>query len=171
MGYLNGKTVYLCGSIADSKDDGVGWRDAVTPILSKFGVIVDDPTKKTINGEVGSDKAHFKKLMESGDFERVKKEFFPIVRRDLRSVDKCDFVIFFYDTKAKLVGSIHELLVAHWQRKPILMFVPPQEVKDMNPWILTFIKNGCTFTNWYEMGTYLKDVDNNVFNTSYWSLG
>jgi hypothetical protein len=172
MGYLNKKTVYLCGSITALADDGQGWRNTLTPTLEGYGLIVDDPTKTTSNnvGEVGDNKLFFRNLVKERNFELLKKEFFPIVRKDLRSVDKADFLICSYDPEVHLVGTIHELVVASLQRKPILLHCEDSKLDKLNPWILTFVKNGCMFTDWNKMLEYLHEIDNHNFNTSYWTL-
>lgn len=172
MNYLKDKTVYLTGPITAVKDDGIGWRKDITGSLQGFGIIVDDPTQTVVGGagEIGQDKARFKQLLAEGKIAEAKEAFFPVVRKDLRSVDKADFLVLYYDPKIQMVGTIHELVIAHLQRKPILMFVEKANIGDMNPWILTFIKNGCIFTSWQDMMIYLKDVDDGKFNTSYWTL-
>lgn len=172
MGYLKNKTVYLCGSITALADDGTGWRNSITKKLDQFGLNIDDPTKNTVDGlgETADHKTYFKSLVRSRDFERLKKEFFPIVRKDLRSVDKADFIICSYDPDVHLVGTLHELIVASWQRKPILLHCEESKLDRLNPWILTYVKNGCLFWDWDKMIEYLKDIDNHKFNTSYWTL-
>ena len=115
MKYLSGKTCYLCGPLFGENDDGVGWRQSITPILTeKYGIIVDDPTKKTANGvgEVGEDKNNFKKLIKDKKFLECKEKFWPIVRKDLRAVDKADFIIFNYVAGVPTVGTWNELVVA-----------------------------------------------------------
>lgn len=172
MNYLKDKQVYLCGPITAASDDGKGWRNLVTEIVASFGVNVLDPTLQTSDGigEVGEDKQYFKGLIHARNYELCKEKFFKIVRKDLRAVDKSDFLIFYYDPDLQMVGSVHELVIAHWQRKPILMYVDPSKEDKINPWILTFIKNGCMFTDWEKLRVYLQDIDNGKFNTSYWSL-
>lgn len=172
MNYLNGKVCYLTGPITDAKDDGVGWREKITGPLQQFGIVVDDPTKTTVGGagEVGKDKELFKELLAEGKVGEVKERFWPIVRKDLRSVDRSDFLIFYCDTNAKMVGTVHELVIANLQRKPILMYIDKENLKNINPWLLVFVKNGCLFHSWQDMMLYLKEVDNGKYDTSYWTL-
>ena len=70
MGYLNGKSVYLAGPIHDVKDDGKTWREMMTPRLREFGILVDDPTHKSIFGigEVGDDKKSIQKDGQRKEF-------------------------------------------------------------------------------------------------------
>lgn len=165
--------VYLTGPITAANDDGVGWRENITPKLLTYGLIVDDPVKNTVNGvgEVGEDKLKFKKLIKERRFEQARREFFPIVRKDLRSVDKSDFLIFYYDPSIPMFGTIHEIVIAHLQRKPILMFVPDDKVDGINPWVFTFIKSDCLFTSWEAMFIYLDSINRKVaIDYDYWTM-
>jgi hypothetical protein len=173
MNYLKDKIVYLCGSIHAVSDDGLGWRTTITPNLTDiFGVIVDDPCKKTVNGqgEVADDKKILKELIKDGKFLEVKEKFYPIVRKDLRSVDKCDFLIVVYDPTVHLVGTIAEIILAHQQRKPMLMFFDKAKQESVNPWIFTYFKDTCIFTEWNKMFEYLENINSGKFDTSYWTL-
>jgi len=173
MGYLRHKNVYLAGPISDVDDDGVGWREMITPKMAKFGVTVEDPTKKTINGmsEVKDDKDYFKKLAMERKFDELKDAFWPIVRKDLRCVDKADFIIAVYDPHARMCGTIDELRVAKNQQKPILMYCDPAKIDEsFNPWILTFPKKGNFYTDWKDIFATLEDVNNGNFDHNHWTL-
>jgi nucleoside 2-deoxyribosyltransferase len=171
MGYLKNKVVYLCGPITNVSDDGTTWRNYLTPILeTKFGIIVDDPCKKTIDGvgEIGADKLYFKKLIKERQFERVKKEFYKIIRKDLKSVDKSDFLIFYHEPKIATVGTYHEVVNAVNSKKPVLLMCEEQNLDNLNPWLLTLIKSQWLFTNWDDMLLYLEQIDNERLDTSHW---
>lgn len=172
MNLLKNRLVYLCGAIGKAEDDGQGWRDEVTPRLLEMEIQVSDPTKETVGGmgEVGEDKRQWDALRKEGKLDELKEKFWPIVHKDLRCVDRADFLIFRYIPGVPTVGTIHELVVAQGQKKPILMVIKPEEIGELNPWILTFIKKGCMFTSFEEMYIYLNKVSNGEFNTSYWSL-
>lgn len=173
MGYLGDKNVYLAGPIHAVADDGIGWRDVITPkLISRYGVTVDDPCKKTANGmgEVKDDKKMLVECIKKGDFSAVKKLFYPIVRKDLRSVDKADFIIVVYDPTVHMFGTIHEMVVAHAQRKPILLWFDKNNIEKFNPWCLTLVKDNMIFTDWDNMFTYLDKIDGGDFDSSYWTL-
>jgi nucleoside 2-deoxyribosyltransferase len=170
MGYLNGKSVYLAGPIHDVTDDGVGWREMITPRLTEFGIVVTDPTKKTIYGEVADDKTLFKQLASERRFDELKEKFWPVVRKDLRMIDKADFLIAVYSPNVKMLGTIHELVIAQNQRKPIILFCKDSEAEDINPWVLTFAKKGCFFTKWDDVIKHLQEVDKGNFDYNYWTL-
>jgi hypothetical protein len=172
MGYLQGKVAYLAGPIHAVADDGIGWRDAITPMLESHGVVVDDPCKKTVNGvgEVKDDKKMIIELIKNGKFAEAKKRFYPIVRKDLRSVDKADFLVVVYDPTVHMVGSLHEMVIAHTQRKPILLWFDKNKIEKFNPWCLTLVKENMIFTDWNDMFDYLRKIDDGEFDSSYWTL-
>jgi nucleoside 2-deoxyribosyltransferase len=172
MSYLKGKTVYLAGPIHAVADDGIGWRDNITPKLQNFGLNVDDPCKKLVKGvgEVKEDKIRFNKLIEEEKWQEVKEQFYPVVRADLRSVDKADFLIAVYDPTIHMCGTLHELVLADSQKKPILLWFDPKHKKKLNPWIFTFVKSTWIFTNWDNVITYLQNIDNGIMDSSHWTL-
>jgi hypothetical protein len=172
MSYLNGKTVYLAGPIHAVYDDGIGWRDYMTLRLEEFGLIIDDPCKKSVDGvgEVSTDKIMFNSLIHDRKIQQLKELFYPIVRKDLRSVDKADFIVVVYDPTIHMCGTIAEIILAHQQRKPILMYIDPEKFDKSNPWIFTYVKTTNVFDSWNDMIVYLHKVDSGVFDTSYWTL-
>jgi nucleoside 2-deoxyribosyltransferase len=172
MGYLQDKVVYLAGPIHAVEDDGIGWRDAITPMLESHGIIVDDPCKNTANGfgEVKDDKKMLIELIKTGNFSEAKRKFYPIVRKDLRSVDKADFLIAVYDPTIHMFGTIHEMVTAHHQRKPILLWFDKNKIEKFNPWCLTLVKENMIFTDWNDMFTYLRRIDTGDIDSSYWTL-
>lgn len=170
--YLSGKSVYLCGPLHACADDGSAWRDSITPKLLTYGLNVEDPTKKSALGvgEVKDDKARFQKLLREKKFIEAKESFWPIVRKDLRCVDKADFLIFCYDPKLPTVGTWHELVTASNQKKPILLKYDESQLEHFNIWVLTFIKSSCIFSEWNDMFAYLDKINNGDLDTSYWTL-
>ena len=177
MNYLNGKKVYLSGPIMNSNDDGVEWRQVITSRLEKdFGLEVLDPCQKHIAmgdnrlNEIGESKKKFRKLIVDQNWEQVKKDFWPIVRTDLRLVDHCDFVIVDYDPTVPTVGTIHELVVATFEKKVVLLKYAENQLKDFNPWMATFVKQHHFFSKWPQMFKYLDRVNNGELDTSYWVI-
>lgn len=172
MGYLQDKSVYLCGPLHGCDDDGKNWRELITPNLTAYGIHVEDPTKKTINGigEVGLDKKNFQSLIMEKKFTHAKETFWPLCRADLRAVDKADFLILNYDPTIPTVGTWNEVTNAVGQKKPVLLKYNENQLDKFNIWVLTYIKEGCIFSTWEEMFLYLDKVNNGIFNTSYWTI-
>ena len=171
--YLKGKGVYLAGPMFACDDDGVGWRDQITSkLVEEYGLTVEDPTKKTADGlgEVGDDKALFKKLIKKQEWRIVREKFWPIVRKDLRCVDKADFLIIVYDPNVHMFGTIHEWVEAHRQKKPILMKYSENDLEAFNVWATTLVKPEWMFTTWEDMFDYLDLVRDGFIDTKYWTL-
>jgi hypothetical protein len=173
MNYLKDKSVYLCGPLHSCSNDGRNWRESITPRLTSYGIKVEDPTKRTINGvgEIGKDKVLFQQLIKEKKFAEAKEKFWPLCRADLRSVDKADFLILNYDAAIASVGTWNEVTNAVGQKKPILLKYDESQLEKLfNVWVLTYIKDGCMFSNWDDMFEYLDKVDKGIFNTSYWTI-
>jgi len=132
---------------------------------------VIDPTLQKIEGisETGKHKQEFKELLKKKEFARIKELFWPILRRDLRSVDESHVLIWYYNPEEATVGTIHEVVVcSHIERKPILMYVPEDKIGQISPWALTFIKPSWLFTSWKDMEEYLDRVNKKQFDSSKW---
>ena len=155
-------------------DDGTGWRDWITPKLqTEFNLIVEDPAKKTVNGglcEVKDDKKKFKEMAKREDWEQLKEGFYPIVRKDLRCVDKADFIIAVYDPTIASFGTIHEIIEAAHQKKPILVRYDREQLDHFNPWLTCLVKPQWLFPTWEKMFEYLSEIDSGVIETSHWGL-
>jgi hypothetical protein len=173
MGYLNGKTVYLCGPIAAATDSGTAWRNELTPKLVAMGLTVLDPCKKTTSelSEIDEDRTKFKELIMAEKWAEHKKAFWPIARWDLRSVDKSDFIIVLYDPTVATVGTWHEVVMAsHIQKKPVLLKYDRAQLDKFNFWVPVLIKEQHLFPEWDLMMAELNKVDQGIFDTSYWTL-
>ena len=171
--YLNGKSVYLCGPIKMAiKDDGVGWREEITPRLKKLGITVLNPCKKTTAeaAEIGEDKNKFTDVILKEQFGLLKKIFWKIVRTDLRMVDASDFLVFNYDPDIPTIGSVHELCVANYEKKVVLLKYEKSQLANFNPWIAVFIKEHHFFSEWDKMFNYLEDVNQGKLDTSLWVI-
>ncbi len=167
MSYLKNKTTYLAGPIA-MIDDCTSWRDYITPILeNKYNIIVQDPCKTTIGGvgEVGADKEYFKKLIREKQYDRVKKEFYKIIRKDLKQVDRSDFIIVYHDPAIPTIGTIHEIINAVNKKSPVLIMC---DKDNINPWLLTLIKSQWLFDSWQKMFDYLDKIHTGEVDSSHW---
>lgn len=170
MNYLKGKTVYLCGNIHQTKqqDYGIGWRDTITPVLEdNFGVVVINPCKSG-KGDSQKDQEYFKQLIKDKKFSLLKEEFYRVIKKDLRAVDKADFIICYHNPLIPTVGSIHEIINASNQKKPVLIVCDKEYINDINPWLLTIIKPQWLFESWDDMVIYLKTIDNECLDSSHW---
>lgn len=172
MHFLKGKTAYLSGNIFGLDNDGKDWRNLVSIRLSKMGINVSNPCLKKTNGssEIGDDKEKFKKLIMKEKWAELKEQFWIIVRHDLKSVDLADFIILNYIPDIPTIGTVHELVIGNFEKKPILLYYDKSKLDKFNPWICVFIKSHHFFSEWDDLFKYLKEVDRGKKDTSLWVM-
>jgi hypothetical protein len=142
-GVLTGARVYLSGPmdfVASREDEKRnGWRTRVGEFLRKrFQTIVYDPwNKPTVMGmpEYGKEDEFSNnernKWTFRNDDEGAKlraqlcDHFWPTLHIDLRMVDTTDFTIAYCPTNVYSVGTVHEIVMARLQYKPVLFVSPP----------------------------------------------
>ena len=111
---LVAQRVYLAGPIDYADDDGIGWRQAITPKLEAMNIMVMDPTNKmttnTRYNEVGEEQNNLKELKKLGRWHELRSEMKPIVLVDLRMVEIADFVIAYIDQKHTNVWNLGRTL-------------------------------------------------------------
>ncbi len=83
-------------------------------------------------------------------------------------------MIYRCDPLVATVGTIDELVTgSRLQKKPVLMYVAPEDIENINPWTLILIKEECIFTDWNDLFTYLSKINElgpKGSQTSYWTL-
>ena len=138
---LSGSRVYLSGpmdfvaSRAYAKKHG--WRNRVGEFLGWMGVTVFDPWIKPevrgfagygYEGEATTSHRDAWTFAPGARGARARaacaEAFWPSLHIDLRMVDASDFVVAYCPTNIYSVGTVHEIVVARQQRKPVL-FVSP----------------------------------------------
>lgn len=130
--YLSGPMDFVGSRVIEKY---LGWRAILTPILKCFAIRVLDPWNKPMirgHDNYGQEGVLPNKEQYEGDFwtnaaTRVKfeRDFWETVHIDLRMTDLSDFVIAFVPTNIYSVGTVHEVIVARQQQKPVLMISPP----------------------------------------------
>lgn len=140
--YLDGARVYLAGPMdfvaSREAERRHGWRARVSQFLQQLGVTVFDPWEKpAIRGLFEYGKEDSKTIRnrdrwtfaptEAGSATRAElaEYFWETMHIDLRMVDISDFVIAFCPTNVYSVGTVHEIVVARSQHKPVLFVSPP----------------------------------------------
>ncbi|MGH8095530.1 MAG: hypothetical protein ACREIF_19025 [Chthoniobacterales bacterium] len=140
--FLRGARVYLSGpmdfvaSRADEKK--LGWRNRVGDFMRAQGAIVFDPWfKPEVRGArpYGLEDIHSIDLREEWTFEagqagdkkraQCAERFWETLHIDLRMVDTSDFTIAYVPTNIYSVGTVHEIVLARLQMKPVLFVSPP----------------------------------------------
>ncbi|UCE62168.1 MAG: hypothetical protein JSU63_10750 [Phycisphaerales bacterium] len=138
---LSGATVYLSGPmdfVASRKEEKeFGWRNRVGQFLKRYKVTVYDPWyKPPVKGmrhygkedEFSTQKRQNWTFDDSPDGHKTRAElcdeFWPTLHVDLRMTDTADFLVAFVPTNIYSVGTVHEIVMARLQHKPVL-FVSP----------------------------------------------
>ena len=139
---LSGARVYLSGPMdfvaSREEERRTGWRTRVGQFLHQFGATVYDPwDKPSVAGmphygkedEFSTRERQRWTFEDSADGDRIRAElgghFWHTVHIDLRMVDTADFVIAYCPTNIYSVGTVHEVVMARLQCKPVLFVSPP----------------------------------------------
>jgi len=114
---------YLIGSIQDSKDGGINWREELSKKLLDLGFEVLDPTKLECNHSlaptVEEQKKKLENLKRAGEWDIWDKTMDAIQKEDIICVNASAFVIVFYNASKKLGGTIEEIIEALHKGVPI----------------------------------------------------
>lgn len=157
---LFGSSCYLCGSMDRVPDGGVRWRNELTPILNKLGVIVLDPCDKPVQGE-GIEDAEIRDVIKGhksrGEYDVVKELVRPIRQSDMRMVDRSDFLVVHLDLEHYPCGTWEEIFWANRGKKPILIKMANGKATAPH-WLFGCIPHEHIFSSWIDMLNYLKDV-------------
>src|ERR1035441_3917490 len=94
---LKGMCCYLAGNLENVSDqESSDWRGYVTKEFDKLGIICLDPKIQCFTNQIdeNSESVKFlKKLLANGKYDKVHDFTQRIIRRDLRMVDRADFLI------------------------------------------------------------------------------
>lgn len=153
MGYLKGTISYLAGPIEYDVDHD--WRtDPKKVLIEEFGINLHDPN--------ADDKQKMTSPMQDAldreDYETVRSIAKKFVKKDLKVVEKSDFIVAYIPKKVPTVGTVHEIVFSDWIKKPTLL-ICPQGKKMAGKWYFGIIDPNCIFGSWEDLYTYLREVD------------
>jgi hypothetical protein len=130
--YLSGPMDFVGSRVVEKY---LGWRALLTPVLRALGSTVLDPWNKPAirgHGAYGLEGIQPAKEAYENDFwvnrstrARFEKDFWETVHIDLRMTDVADFLVSFVPTNIYSVGTVHEIVLARSQFKPVLFISPP----------------------------------------------
>lgn len=146
--HLCGARVYLSGPMdfvaSRAEEKKYGWRNRVGQFLNSYGATVFDPWNKSkITGlhEYGKEDIKSTEARDKWTFDPAEKgiaargdcasTFWETLHIDLRMVDISDFIIAYCPTNIYSVGTVHEIVVARQERKPVLFVSPPVSFPTM----------------------------------------
>ena len=95
MNNIKGMRTYLVGAMDRVPDGGIGWRNAITPMLQELNVNVINPCDKPIeSAKEGPDTRQIiNYYKQTGQFDKIRDEYGHIRNADLRCVDVSDFIL------------------------------------------------------------------------------
>ena len=145
---LTGSRVYLSGPMdfvaSRAYEKKYGWRTRVGEFLAWMGVTVFDPWIKPdvrgftgygYEGEATTSHRDAWTFAPGPRGARARSAcadaFWPSLHIDLRMVDASDFVVAYCPTNIYSVGTVHEIVVARQQRKPVLFVSPHVEFEAL----------------------------------------
>lgn len=174
MNRLNGSSTYLAGPMQHAADNGVIWREEITPFLKELGIKVLDPCKKP--GELGKEDAEtqakvkdlLKLFASSTSFQkdyygdRLHDLMKDIVGIDLKMVDYSDFLICFVDLNQYSCGTWHEVTMAVLERKPVLIYCP-SGLQNIPSWLFGVLKHNEFFESITELKNYIRHINEDEY--------
>jgi hypothetical protein len=170
MGKLKNSIVYLAGPMEFCPDDGVKWRNYVTPILKEdYQVNIIDPCNKpTDRAQEGPEtKEQINKLRQAKNYDAI-TEFYKEIRNvDLRFCDFASFAIVHLDFNIPMMGTIEELVTLNRSKKPII--VHAKQPKETLPgWLFGMLPHNYFFNSFTEVFNFLDKVDSGQYIDKRW---
>ena len=174
--------LYLCGPIDFDPTGGTGWRVEWTEGLIDIGFKrkqILSPTKKPLSGtsfDLDNEAELIRACRDKEDYDGLEEVMGAIMHIDLRLVDKSDLILvrFPLDKNGNRVftfGTIHEIVVARQQHKPVLV-VWDGGKKTASGWLMKLVGHRNVFGTFEEVKEHLKCVANGeaAFNAKDWLL-
>lgn len=169
---LKNSTCYLVGPI-EYDDNCADWRNNITKLLKTINVKCFDPNKDHfINQptETQDDRNLLKSQRNRNEWDAISKYMKRVISRDLRMVDLSTFVIGKIDSKVPTYGTIHEIVIASLQKKPILIYTDNK--KKFPLWLAGILNMDLVFESWDEIFDYLKKINSGAIyaDPKYWKI-
>ena len=159
-----GFQIYLAGPIDFVKDRGVGFRESITKKLMKIGLdrtMILDPCQKPVSSDkyrdFDSEADYYDMLRKHCMWDELEAQTKMTIHVDLRMVDLSDVIIAVFNPDVFMFGTIHEIVQARQQKKPVLV-VDPRGKDGTSIWALGLVGHNHIFTTEDEAIDYLDDV-------------
>jgi len=138
-----------------------GWREFVKTKLGSVGINTLSPLDTKFLGypvESREDIVKMKQFRTEGDYKKVSDYMKMVIRKDLRLIDLSDFIIVNMEVSKPTFGTMHELVIAGQQKKPI--FVSISEGKRECPlWILGLVDPDFIFNDINSVVDFVLSID------------
>jgi len=155
---------YLCGPMDFADDHGVAWRaDVRRRLIEELGVKeynVMDPCNKPLSSmsmPLSDEQALAKMYRENEDWDGLANLCSKFMKVDLRMVDKSDVLICDISATDKLTGTIHEIVIARQQHKPVYI-VDTRGKQQMSGWMMALVGPSRCFESMDKVLTELKTI-------------
>jgi len=133
MNRLDRHTVYLAGSIDESKNTAHLWREEITNFLQPLGIGTFNPCDKPCGKVEDPDFVDYcNQLKAEEKWDELVSEMTGVVRADLHMVDLSNFMIAAIDKDRHLCGSYSEITYAALEKKPVIIWCPQGKAQVPN---------------------------------------
>ena len=130
---------YMAGAIEFAKKDGgATWREAITPALDEIGIYVQDPVKTeplVTEMTVIQAQEQFNNWISSGHYDKFAQKFEKVVEKDIRMVNRSDFLIVHLFPDIPTTGTIHEMAEA-WRQGKKIYLIWTEAISKISKWAL-----------------------------------
>lgn len=168
MGKLFGLCAYLSGPMEKTADLGREIRKPVASLLTKFDVIVLDPSlKDLLTPWVRLDGPDLLTYRDSKQLDLLHQKMKRIRSLDLDLVRLSDFVVVVYDPNIPTVGTWEEIHVAKFNYKPVL-FLCEKGYENVPLWVYGMLPPSNIFPSLQALDDYLKAVDEGQVSCVLW---
>lgn len=157
--------VYLCGPMDFTKDLGVKWREEATDKLVEIGLLhrnILNPCSKPLS-HTGAPLSEEQKLANdlraNQDWDGLEMLARKIIHVDLRMVDKADFLIVNLSDCDRTTGTIHEIVIASLQQKPIYI-IDNKGKNHVSMWLLGLVGHKRVYNNLDEVIREIRKIKN-----------
>ncbi len=156
--------VYLAGPIDFLDDRGVGFRKPLKEKLMSIGLtrnMILDPTDKPVTyagyADFDTEKDYYYNLRKHGHWDELERMCQMTMHVDLRLVDKSDVVIAVLNPDVPMFGTIHEIVAARQQKKPVLL-IDPRGREGTSIWAIGLVGYKHIFSTIDEAVDYMADI-------------
>lgn len=160
-GILYGTRVYLAGNLEYiTEDHARGWRDFLADELGGIGIKTLDPTMVVFEGqshETEEVRQWLKDAREQEKYDEVVSYMVAVVQKDLRQIDLSDFIIFNISVDSPTFGTIHELVIAIQQKKPVFICVGDKKKTPL--WLLGIVPHHYFYNSVDEILEKIKQIN------------
>lgn len=175
MNILKGSRVYLAGNM-EYTTDSLNWRDLLKDKLGELSIKVLSPMHMNFvshTDEAADTHAKLKLLRSAEQYDEVAGHMKKIIQQDLRLIDLADYVIFNLEVEKPTFGTLHELVVANAQKKPVFLIINHKDGKKATPlWLLGLIKHQYIYNSIDDVIQILHKIDigEKIIDSDRWRL-